>query len=147
MRYSEARLGRTFVIRLEDGDMVHVEIEKFAKEKSIKAATLTILGGADLGSTLVVGPEDGRSKTIVPMELTLDNVHEVSGTGTLFPDVEGNPLLHMHMSCGRNGATVTGCIRAGVRVWQIMEVVLTELVNTQSVRVFDEATGFKLLSP
>ena len=147
MRYSEAGLGRTFVIRLEDGDIVHEEIEKFAREKSITAATLTILGGADLGSKLVVGPEDGRSETIHPMELTLDNVHEVSGTGTVFPDEEGNPLLHMHMACGRNGKTVTGCIRTGVRVWHIMEVVLTELVDTKSVRILDEVTGFKLLSP
>ena len=147
MKYAEAELGRTFVIRLEDGDIVHEEIERFAREKSIRAATLTILGGADLGSTLVVGPEEGRSETIVAMEKTLDDVHEVSGTGTLFPDDEGNLSLHMHMACGRKGETVTGCIRTGVKVWNVMEVVMVELVNNNSVRALDEATGFKLLQP
>lgn len=30
MKYSEAKQGRIFVIRLEDGDVIHEEIEKFA---------------------------------------------------------------------------------------------------------------------
>ena len=47
MKYSQAKQGRVFVIRLEDGDVVHEEIEKFAREKGIKAAALIIIGGAD----------------------------------------------------------------------------------------------------
>jgi len=111
MKYSEAKLGRIFVIRLEDGDIVHEAIESFAKEHAIRAATLVILGGADKGSRLVVGPEDGRATPIISMSLTLENVHEVAGIGTLFPDDEGNPVLHMHMACGRYDNTVTGCVK------------------------------------
>ncbi|MDY6863052.1 MAG: DUF296 domain-containing protein, partial [Thermodesulfobacteriota bacterium] len=29
MKYSQAKPGRIFVIRLEDGDIIHEEIEKF----------------------------------------------------------------------------------------------------------------------
>lgn len=29
MKYSEAKQGRIFVIRLEDGDIVHEELERF----------------------------------------------------------------------------------------------------------------------
>ena len=36
MKYSQAKQGRVFVIRLEDGDVIHEEIEKFAREKGIK---------------------------------------------------------------------------------------------------------------
>jgi predicted DNA-binding protein with PD1-like motif len=77
----------------------------------------------------------------------LDNVHEVAGTGTLFPDDEGSPVLHMHMACGRNDATVTGCVRMGVKVWQVMEAILFELVDSTGTRVLDAETGFKLLQP
>ena len=147
MKYSEAKPGRIFVIRLEDGDIVHEAIESFAKEHTIKAATLVILGGADKGSRLVVGPEEDRSKPVIPMELILEDVHEVAGVGTLFPDDEGNPILHMHMACGRNDETVTGCVRIGVKVWHVMEAVLFELVDSTGVRRPDEATGFKLLQP
>ncbi|MBF0121042.1 MAG: DNA-binding protein [Desulfobacterales bacterium] len=112
---------------------------------SIKAATLVIIGGADKGSKLITGPEHGRSIPIKAMEYVLDNVYEVTGTGTIFPDEKGNPILHMHISCGRNGSTVTGCIRNGVKVWQIMEVILFELIDTKALRTFDSNTGFKLL--
>lgn len=147
MKYSEAGPGRIFVIRLEDGDIVHETIEKFARDRNIGAAALIILGGADRGSKIVVGPEAGRAKPIVPMHHILADVHEVSGVGTLFPDDEGNPVLHMHMTCGRQLETATGCIRTGVKVWQVMEVVLFELTNATGRRVMDPETGFKLLVP
>jgi predicted DNA-binding protein with PD1-like motif len=81
------------------------------------------------------------------MGLTLENVHEVAGVGTLFPDDEGNPVLHMHMACGRDDKTVTGCVRTGVKVWHIMEAVLFELLDSTGVRRLDKITGFKLLQP
>lgn len=147
MKYSQALQGRIFVIRLEHGEVIHEEIEKFAREQSIKAAALIIIGGAEENSTLIVGPENGKAKTVNPMEHRLDGVHEITGTGTLFPDDKGNPLLHMHIACGRNTSTVTGCIRNGVQVWQIMEVILFELMDTTGVRVLDAQLGFKLLKP
>lgn len=147
MKYSEAKPGRIFVIRLEDGEIVHEVIEKFARDRQIRAAALIVLGGADRGSKIVVGPEDGRTQPIVPMQHILDDVHEVSGAGTLFPDDEGHPVLHMHMACGRRSDTITGCIRAGLRVWHVMEVVLFELTDTTGRRLPDPQTGFKLLIP
>lgn len=147
MKYAEAGAGRIFVIRLEDGDIVHEVIEKFARELEIKAAALLVLGGADLDSKLVVGPEKGRAKPLHPMEHILEDVHEVAGTGTLFPDDQGNPILHMHMACGRKSSTVTGCIRTGVKVWHVMEVILFELIGTTGRRLVDPETGFKLLIP
>lgn len=147
MRYSQAKQGRIFIIRLEDGDIVHEEIEKFSREKSIKAAALIILGGADKGSKLIVGPEHGRREPIIPMEHILDNVHEIAGTGTIFPNEKGKPILHMHMACGRKTSSVTGCVRNGVKVWHIMEVILFELVDTTAVRAFEPTTGFELLKP
>ena len=147
MKYSQAKPGRIFVIRLEDGDVVHEEIEQFARKQSIKAAALIAVGGADKDSKLVVGPEDGRTTPVNPLEHVLDNVHEIAGTGTLFPDDEGNPMLHMHMACGRRSATTTGCIRSGVKVWHVMEIILLELVDSTGIRILDDATGFKLLNP
>lgn len=147
MKYSQARTGRAFVIRLEDGEVLHEAIERFAGEHGIRAATLIVVGGADAGSRLVVGPAEGRAHPVAPMEHVLDNVHEVAGTGTLFPDEQGKPVLHMHIACGRQASTVTGCVRTGVKVWRIMEVVLLELTDTTGVRKLDAATGFKLLTP
>ena len=147
MKFSQARQGRIFVIRLEDGDIIHETIERFARERQIQAAALIVVGGADAGSRLVVGPEEGRTPTIVPIIHRLDEVHEVAGTGTLFPDSDGTPLLHMHMACGREGQTTTGCVREGVKVWHIMEVILFELLDTTARRVAQPPMGWKFLEP
>ena len=107
MKYSEARQGRVFVVRLEDGEILHQNLEDFAREHAIKAAALVVLGGADKGSRLVVGPEQGRSTPVIPMERALGDVGEVAGVGTIFPDARGLPVLHMHIACGRNRETAS----------------------------------------
>ncbi len=147
MKYSTARYGRVFVVRLEDGDILHECIEGLAVKEGIRAAALIALGGADTGSRLITGPKEGRSDPVIPMELVTDDVREVTGTGTIFPDDQGRPMLHMHLACGRNDSTVTGCVRRGVKVWHVIEVVIFELIDTEASRLPDPAIGFKLLSP
>ena len=147
MIYSQAKQGRVFIIRLEDGDVIHEEIERFARTECIAAATLIALGAADKGSRIVVGPESGRAEQIIPMEHVLDNVHEIAGVGTIFLNESGEPVLHMHMAFGRQTSTVAGCVRKGVKVWHIMEIILLELVDTKAVRVLDQSTGFEFLQP
>ena len=147
MKYSQAQQGRVYVIRLEDGDILHESIEKFARDKSIAAATVTAVGGVDKGSRLIVGPDNGRAAKITPMEYVLDDVYEVTGCGTIFPDEDGNPILHMHLACGRNEHTVTGCVRAGVKVWHILEIIITELTGCAAKRRLDATTGFRLMHP
>lgn len=147
MKSSEASQGRIFIIRLEDGEILHESIEKFALEKNIKRASVQALGGADKGSRLVVGPRDGRAREIVPMDHILGDVHEIAGVGTIFPDAADKPVLHMHIGCGREGRTITGCVRRGVKVWHVMEVIIIELVNATSRRVLEKESGFELLQP
>ncbi|MCK5202276.1 MAG: hypothetical protein KAR15_00340 [Desulfobacterales bacterium] len=52
MKFAECKPGRIFAICLENGDIVHQEIEQFARDQSIEAASLIIIGGADKGSKL-----------------------------------------------------------------------------------------------
>ncbi len=147
MKYSKADIGRIFLIRLEDGDVVHEAIESLAIKEGIKSAALIAVGGADQDSKIIVGPEDGRSDVISPMEYVLSEAHEVVGTGTIFPDEDEKPTLHMHFSCGRMGETITGCVRNGVKTWHILEIILFELVGDGSMRILDKKLGFKLLEP
>jgi predicted DNA-binding protein with PD1-like motif len=147
MKYSSARQGRIFVVRLEDGEVVHECLEQLARTELIQAAAITILGGLDRDSRLIVGPEGGRASPVVPMTRVMADVHEVAGVGTLFPDEQGNPVVHIHIACGRAAECVTGCVRAGVRVWQVMEAVVVELLDTLATRRPDRVTGFELLCP
>jgi len=145
MQFTEAKLGRVFVLRLHDGDRLPEVLESFATEKKVSTALCFFLGGAKDKSRVVVGPKDGYALPPEPMVTLLDGVHEACGVGTIFADEEGKPKLHMHVSFGRKQNTVTGCVRMGVGVWQIGEVVVLELTGAQARRVIDKKTNFEFL--
>ena len=147
MKYSTAGLGRVLVIRLEDGDVVHRSIEEVAQREGILRAAVLLLGGADTGSRVVVGPRDGRAATIQPMQRILGGVHEIAGVGTIFPDSHGLPVLHLHAAFGRDDRVVAGCIRRGVKTWVVGEVIVIELTDSDASRRLDSETGFELLEP
>jgi predicted DNA-binding protein with PD1-like motif len=51
----------------------------------------------------------------------------------------------MHASFGRKENTITGCVRMGVNVWRIGEVIVLELKGTSARRARDKETGFEFL--
>jgi predicted DNA-binding protein with PD1-like motif len=143
--YAEAKVERVFVLRLRQGERIHEVIEKFASEKQVSSALCFFLGGAEDKSKVVVGPKNGAAFPPEPMITLLKGVHEACGVGTIFNDEQGKPKLHMHASFGRNDKAVTGCVRLGVDVWQIGEVIILELAPASAKRAKDEETGFELL--
>ena len=145
MKYSEAKQGRIFIVRLEHGDIIHKSIETLAKKEDIKSAAVIILGGANVNSRLVVGPENGALKNINPMEYVLKGASEIAGVGTIFQDESGEPVLHMHIGAGRKDNSVTGCVRLGVETWLVAEAVIIELIDCRALRKTDADSGFKLL--
>jgi predicted DNA-binding protein with PD1-like motif len=145
MDFTEAKLGRIFILRLHQDDRLHEVIEKFASQKQVSSALCFFLGGAEDKSKVVVGPKDGKALPPEPMVTLLRGVHEACGVGTIFTDEQGKPKLHMHASFGRNDNAVTGCVRLGVDIWQIGEVVILELANSSAKREKDKDTGFEFL--
>ena len=145
MKFTEAKLGRIFLLRLHDGDHLPDVLESFADEKKISTALCFFLGGAKENSRVVVGPKDSQALPPEPMITLLSGVHEACGVGTIFADEEGKPKLHMHASFGRNDKTVTGCVRMGMDVWRIGEVVVIELLGAVARRAVDKETGFEFL--
>jgi len=146
MRSAEMATGRVFVLRLETGEHLKQTVEQFAAVHRIASATFTVVGGVQQGSRLVVGPNLPIDEKIVPITYTVDASSEITGTGTIFNDENGKPIMHMHGSVGRNGHSVTGCFREDVVVWLVLEVVITELVGKGPVRIYDPQTGFRILA-
>ncbi len=146
MRSAELRDGRVFVLRLEDGEILHEAVERFCNDNGISNATVTAVGGVDAGSEYVSGPEYPIDGSITPIICTLDAPCELTGTGTVFPDESGVPILHMHGSVGRAGRSHTGCFRKKMIVWLVMEVVIREMIGSGPVRkVSDPRIDAKLL--
>jgi predicted DNA-binding protein with PD1-like motif len=145
MKSAEGKIGRVFIIRLEDGDTVPGCIEKFALEKGVKIGHVVFIGGVGSGQ-VVTGPRYSDEMPPDPMLLPVDGAHEVLASGVLAPDEEGNPVLHIHGALGRSGKTLTGCLRPGISTWLVGEVILYEISGVDAKRIMDEKSGFALLS-
>jgi len=146
MKACQGKMGRVFVIRLEDGDMVPGCIERFAEENGVSVGHAVLVGGIG-GGEVVVGPRSSQEMPPQPMLLPVDGAHEVVGVGVLAPDEEGKPILHIHAALGRSGQTISGCLRPGVETWLVGEVILYEILGVKATRVRDTESGFSLLEP
>lgn len=144
MKAAEGHMGRVFVLRLEDGDRLPDCIERFAAEKGVSRALCALVGGIGAGR-IVVGPRDAATMPPEPVLVDLPGISEAAAVGTIFPDAEGRPKLHMHAAFGRGDRALVGCIRPGIDVWTIGEFVLIELTGLELTRRRDPATGFELL--
>ncbi len=146
MKACEGQVGRVFVIRLEDGDVVPECVERFAEENGVSVGQTILVGGIGDGE-VVVGPQSSEEMPPQPMLLPVDGAHEVLGVGVLAPGEDGKPILHIHGALGRSGQTMTGCLRPGVTTWLVGEVILYEILGVKATRIRDEESSFNLLEP
>lgn len=146
MKAVEGKIGRIFVIRLENGDIVPTCLEEFAEMQGVKVGYVTIIGGMAEGN-IVTGPRQTNVMPPDPMITPVEEAHEVVGTGIIAPDEEGHPKLHLHAALGRSDKTITGCLRPGVKAWLVGEVIMCEILGVTSKRVYDQKSLFSLLEP
>jgi len=144
MKASEGHIGRVFVLRLEDGDVVPDCIERFAAEKAISIGQVVLVGGIGSGK-IVVGPEDSKEMPPEPVLLPVNGAHEVVGVGIIAPDNKGKPVLHIHASLGRADKALTGCLRPGVTTWLVAEAIIYEILGAKAARLPDPKSGFDLM--
>ncbi|MFC1965123.1 PPC domain-containing DNA-binding protein [Chloroflexota bacterium] len=146
MKVCEGQVGRVFVIRLEDGDVLPGCIERFAEENGVSVGHVILVGGIG-GGEVVVGPRHSEEMPPQPILLPVDGAHEVAGVGVIALGQDGRPSLHIHAALGRSGKTTTGCLRPGVTTWLVGEVILYEILGAKVARVRDAESGFELLEP
>jgi uncharacterized protein len=144
VKYAETKMGRVFILRMEDGDILNETVEAFATDQGIERGLVFYVGGVAEGSSVVVGPSRAHDH-VVPLLHSLAGAQEAFAVGTVFPNEENKPVLHMHAASGREGGATVGCTRAGVETWLTGEVVLVELVGGPAHRKVDPSTGFELL--
>jgi predicted DNA-binding protein with PD1-like motif len=144
MKATEGHIGRVFVLRLEDGDVVPDCIERFAAEKNISVGQVVLVGGIG-GGKIVVGPQDSVTMPPEPVLLPVEGAHEVVGVGTIAPDKTDRPVLHIHASLGRSKETLTGCLRPGVTTWLVGEAIIYEILGAKAARLPDPKSRFDLM--
>jgi hypothetical protein len=72
MKACEGQIGRVFVIRIEDGDVVPGCIERFAQENGVFVGRAILVGGIGAGD-VVVGPRRSEERPPAPMLLPVSS--------------------------------------------------------------------------
>jgi len=144
MNYQVGKPGRMVVARLEEGDPVYESIETICSDESITSAVFWVIGGVK-NVAVVTGPIDQDARPITVVTERLDNVQEILGTGTVFPNGEDIPKVHMHASLGHDSHTVTGCPRVNLDSWLITEIIIQEITGIEAKRL-KTASGYELLT-
>lgn len=142
MKYTKGSVGRVFLIKFDNKDVLLDEIDKLARRERIKAATFIFLGALREGD-LVTGPK----KPVIPPEpnwTSFRDAWEVLGIGTIFTNKKG-PQIHIHTAMGKKDKVLTGCIRKGTKVFLVIEAVLFELKGIKAAKEIDPTTGLNLL--
>jgi len=135
MQYSEGRMGRVFVLRIDHGEDLIESLKKFLSLKKIESCMALFLG-ALLDGRAVTGPKKPEIPPIPNFE-AYQSAWEVFGMATIYPSKEG-PKLHIHSGFGRGRDSLTGCIRDKAEVYLIVEAVLFEIYGLEAERVLDE---------
>jgi len=146
MKYSQATIGRVFVLSLEDGDRLPAVIEEFAQEQNLTCGLVALLGALGPGA-MVAGPADAEARPVPVITNPIEAIYDAACVGLIAPNEDGSLTLHIHGVLGRGSDTAAGCLRPGIEVWQVAEAVLIELTGSEALRRFDEETGFGLLEP
>ena len=141
MQYSEGRLGRVFVLRIDDGEDFLAVTRDFINDKEVQTGTLIFLGALRQGR-MVTGPET----LAIPPEphyVMFEGGWEMVGIGTIYPGEDG-PAIHYHASVGRAGHALTGCLREKAITYIVAEVIVLEFTGLDIRRLPQEKTGLVL---
>ena len=142
MKYTQGTIGRVFLVKFEDDDLLIDHLRRLAKQEKIKAASMIFIGALKKGD-LVTGPK----KPVIPPEpnkMTFKDGWEVMGVGTIFTNAQG-PQIHIHASMGKKNKVLTGCVRGKSKVFLVVEAIIMELKGVRATKDIDPATGLNLL--
>ncbi len=142
MQYTKGFLGRVFLLKFDNNDVLIDSLSNFAKKERLKAATIIFIGALNQGD-LVTGPK----KPVIPPQpnkVVFKDGWEVMGIGTIFTNSKG-PQIHIHASMGKKNKVLTGCIRGKSKIFFVIEAVIFELKGIKASKDIDPKTGLNLL--
>jgi len=142
MQYTKGTIGRVFLVKFENNDILIPHLSGLAKQEKIKAATMIFIGALREGD-LVTGPR----KPVIPPQpnkMVFKDGWEVMGIGTIFANSKG-PQIHIHASLGKKNKVLTGCLRGNSKVFLVIEAIILELKGVRAQKDIDPKTGLNLL--
>ena len=142
MKYTQGTVGRVFLLKFDNNDILIDNLSSFVKKEKVKAATMIFIGALRKGN-LVTSPK----QLVIPPQpnkIIFKDGWEVMGVGTIFTNSKG-PQIHIHASLGKKNKVLTGCVRENSKVFLVIEAVVFELKGIKAGKDIDPKTGLNLL--
>jgi len=142
MKYTKGQVGRIFLAKFEEDDILTNKLAELSRKEKIKAGVMVFLGALKKGK-LATGPK----KPVIPPEpnwVDFKDGWEVMGIGTIFVNRKG-PQIHLHSAMGKKQKTLIGCVRGSTKVFLVIEAVIFELKGIKATKDIDPRTGLNLL--
>lgn len=143
MEYTQGHLGKTFVVRFDDGEDIVEELKKLIKKEQIKAGSVQLIGAISSGKA-VLGPHK-REYPPNPFWWEFDDAREILATG-IFAFEEDEPKIHLHSGIGHSSESKIGCIRETAKVYITVEAIIQEIIDAEITRKLDKRYNASLLS-
>jgi predicted DNA-binding protein with PD1-like motif len=126
---------KVFALRLRPGQDLRKEIERFTKERGLKAGFIITTVGSLEKATLRLADQNNASSFAGKFEI-------VSLVGTLSQDG-----VHLHVSLSDStGRTIGGHLVEGCQIYTTAEIVIGEAKGIVFAREADQSTGYKELT-
>jgi predicted DNA-binding protein with PD1-like motif len=142
VKYQVGSIGKTVVVRFEDGDDILGGLSEIVKAEEVRAAVFFLVGGIKEGR-IVVGPETDYPPP-KPVWREIVESHESLGVGTIFRHGD-EPRIHFHGAYGKHDMAKIGCLRELASTFLVMEAVVMELTGITATRELDALTNMVLL--
>ena len=139
MDYTQGKIGRVFVARIDHEEDLLSELEDLAVNEGIRSAFFHLLGATG-GAKIILGPK----QKILPPDVEIkqfDDAKEVLGIGNIFWE-DGKPKIHLHASVSSSNECLMGCFREFTEVFMVVEVVIFEIEGIMAERIRDSDMGF-----
>jgi len=143
MQYTQATLGRIFVVRFEAEEDLLDGLKDLIRKEKVKSGIIHLIGA--LGKVdAVVGPEKNEYPPN-PVWWNSTEPKEILGLGIFAWDGD-DVKIHLHSGFGNKNETKIGCIRTKTEIYLTIEGVIQEFTDTNVVRKLDERYNASLLS-
>lgn len=139
MDYTQGKIGRIFVARIDHEEDLLSELEDLAVNEDIQSAFFYLLGATG-GAKLVTGPKQKSLPPDVNFR-QFDDAKEILGIGNIFWE-NGKPKIHLHASASSHNGILMGCFREFTQVFMVVEVVIFEIEGITAQRIRDPDIGF-----
>lgn len=143
MEYTQANLGRTFILRFDAEEDILEELKNLIRKERMQAGTVQLIG-ALTNTDVVIGPNE-KVYPPEPVLRNFDDAKEIIAYG-IFAWEGNEPKLHLHSGFGSKSEMLVGCIRNKTEVYLTIEGVIQEFIDTKVARKLDTRYNASLLS-